>query len=797
MALTRATATSARRLFIPLTLFFILAMPGAIYSCGPFFDEAVFTPAESPQVSHKNFAAGKLGIILPTLRPSYLVVAYRYLSGLTLTAQQQHDAIDVWSRNMGPNPQSPDTAAIEAWQKARAQAPGFTAAQKFDAYAPVARDQPYQQFMNCPDASFQSATATLADRIHKYGADSAAVRDWTYAQDQVFSNCGGGARVIPAALTSSDSLLRADRNYQIAAAQFYARDFTTAAASFDALAKDPASPWAAMGSYLAARALIRQATLATADYGKFDVPMLRAAQQKLEQVLNDPHSAPMHAAAQRLLDYVRFRTEPEKRVAELERLLLQPDPGPDFKQHLWDYVLLTSHGEQAEDLSDWLHTFHSDSPEEILMAPPDPPEEIVPPHPADPAAVARALAKWRTHHALPWLLAALQQTPATDSSAAELLNAAAKVSTTSPGYLTVRYYALRMTIRTTGPQQDAARAELGALLSRASPDLAPGTRNLLNDERQRLATSLPDFLAHAAEIPAAVGVPELSNKDDDDDQANDNGFPIENHPKSCNQPLLNGYAAQVFAQQMPLAKLVESARSTTLPNPLRREIVRSTWMRAILVGDTSTADQLQPLLAELDNPLWKMMAPFREASSNGRKTSAARKNDDQKNAGDKNDDKLFAAVFLTLQNPGLQPTVRQGLLRSTTLGELDNFHDNWWCDNRADGRANDDGRDQNAQARTKASPSFLSAEDEKAAQNDLARVAELGPAPNFLTAAVLAYAAHHPDDARVPQALYLAVRSTRYGCSNKDTTNWSAKAFQLLHQHYPKSEWAEKTKYHY
>ncbi len=82
-------------------------------------------------------------------------------------------------------------------------------------------------------------------------------------------------------------------------------------------------------------------------------------------------------------------------------------------------------------------------------------------------------------------------------------------------------------------------------------------------------------------------------------------------------------------------------------------------------------------------------------------------------------------------------------------------------------------------------------------QNDLARVAELGPAPNFLTAAVLAYAAHHPDDARVPQALYLAVRSTRYGCSNKDTTNWSAKAFQLLHQHYPKSEWAEKTKYHY
>jgi hypothetical protein len=789
MALTRATAISARRLFILLTVFFILVMPSAIYSCGPFFEEAVFTPAEAPQVSHKNFAAGKLGIILPTLRPSYLVVAYRYLSGLTLNAQQQHDAVDVWSRRMGPNPQSPDTVAIEAWQKARAQVPGFTAAQKFDSYAPVSRDQPYQQFMNCPDASFQSAASTLAERIHKYGPESAAVRDWTYAQDQVFSNCDGTARVIPAALTSSDPLLGADRNYQIAAARFYARDFTAAAASFDALAKDLASPWATMGPYLAARALIRQATLATADYGKFDVPMMRAAQQKLEQVLNDPHSAPMHAAAQRLLDYVRFRTEPEKRVAELERLLLQPDPGLDFKQHLWDYVLLTSHGEEAEslsdDLSDWLRTFHTDSPEEILVAP----------HPADPAAAAHMLAKWRAHRSLPWLLVALQQTPASDSSAAELLNAASQVPPTSPGYLTVRYYALRMTIMKTGPQQVAARAELDALLSRTGTDLEPGTRNLLNDERQRLATSLPDFLAHAAEIPAAVGVPEFSNEAEDEDSNDkdiDNGKSDLNQPKPSKQlPLLNAYAAHVLAQQMPLAKLVESARSTALPNPLRREIARSTWMRAILVGDISTADQLQPLLSELDNPLWTMMAPFRSASTNGHKTNAAKKNDDSKNDG-----KIFAAVFLTLQNPGLQPTVREGLVRSTTLGELDNFHDNWWCDNLADSRA-DDGRDQNAQAHATAPPSFLSSDDDKAAQSDLAKLAEAGPAPNFLTAAVLAYAAHHPDDARVPQALYLAVRSTRYGCGDKETTNWSAKAFRLLHQQYPKSEWAEKTKYHY
>ena len=33
-----------------------------------------------------------------------------------------------------------------------------------------------------------------------------------------------------------------------------------------------------------------------------------------------------------------------KRVAELEQEMVKADPGPDFKQYLWDYVLLLSQG---------------------------------------------------------------------------------------------------------------------------------------------------------------------------------------------------------------------------------------------------------------------------------------------------------------------------------------------------------------------------------------------------------------------------------------------------------------------
>ena len=49
----------------------------------------------------------------------------------------------------------------------------------------------------------------------------------------------------------------------------------------------------------------------------------------------------------------------------------------------------------------------------------------------------------------------------------------------------------------------------------------------------------------------------------------------------------------------------------------------------------------------------------------------------------------------------------------------------------------------------------------------------------------------------MPEALHLAVRATRYGCTDDETSQWSSKAFQLLRRRYPKSEWAAKTKYHY
>jgi outer membrane protein assembly factor BamD (BamD/ComL family) len=94
-------------------------------------------------------------------------------------------------------------------------------------------------------------------------------------------------------------------------------------------------------------------------------------------------------------------------------------------------------------------------------------------------------------------------------------------------------------------------------------------------------------------------------------------------------------------------------------------------------------------------------------------------------------------------------------------------------------------------------PTFLADADKTQVHQEQEKLADVGFALNYLTSEVLAYAKQHPDDSRVPQALYLAVRATRYGCTSPDTTYLSQAAFKLLHERYPKSEWAEKTKYHY
>ena len=89
-----------------------------------------------------------------------------------------------------------------------------------------------------------------------------------------------------------------------------------------------------------------------------------------------------------------------------------------------------------------------------------------------------------------------------------------------------------------------------------------------------------------------------------------------------------------------------------------------------------------------------------------------------------------------------------------------------------------------------APPAFLTAEDRDRARNDVARLRQLPGAPAYLGAIILAWANAQPRDPRVPEALYLVVRATRYG--QKDTQTSKA-AYLLLHNRYRRNPWTSKT----
>jgi hypothetical protein len=163
----------------------------------------------------------------------------------------------------------------------------------------------------------------------------------------------------------------------------------------------------------------------------------------------------------------------------------------------------------------------------------------------------------------------------------------------------------------------------------------------------------------------------------------------------------------------------------------------------------------------------------------------------------------FAAVFLMLNFPGLRPYAQTGFGRLTPSGKIDDFRDNWWCPFRP----SQDTPDYYRVASTMPEPlqllypdgapkaHFLSPDQQARGQAEWKRLTELPPAPEYLAVQTVEWVRNNPDDPRAPEALHLAVRAARFGCGAKKGA--SKEAFQLLHEKYPDSEWARKTKYWY
>ena len=243
--------------------------PQRTQACGPFFTNAIFVYSKHPDLPFEKFAAGKLGVLQPNWARSYLVAAYRNLAGTPLSESEAKSIKAVWDDRLSlggeSNWESNDDAWIKKWTEARKKVPGVAAPPEIKAYRNREKPNEYESYLNCQQDAFENAEATLNERIKMFGADSLGVKSWIAAQDLVFANCSEGKHLPAGASAEAPDLpplIRADRAYQIAAANFYATNFDEARQQFDSIAQDKSSPWREKAGYLAARSLLRKGSLA-------------------------------------------------------------------------------------------------------------------------------------------------------------------------------------------------------------------------------------------------------------------------------------------------------------------------------------------------------------------------------------------------------------------------------------------------------------------------------------------------------------------------------------------------------
>lgn len=756
-----------RSLLVVTVIAAVLYLPQQSFGCGPFSLGAIFTNTKHPDIPLDAYARGSVGVIQPTYARSYLYAAYRSLNGESFTAEEQKALVDLWKERLDYQWSSTESGGSGEWLEARNKVPGISAPPKIEVYRKTKPDD-YDTYLNCQEDAFAVAADTLNERIKKFGADSPDIKDWIAAQDTVFANCSEGQHIPTDARAEADTLLRADRAYQIAAANFYSANFDEAKKLFEMIASDKSSPWRTVASYLVARTLLRKANLGPVESKQ---ESLAAADAQLNKVLGDKNLASTHAAAHRLLNLVALRLHPQARLHELSHALLQKNSREDFKQTLWDYTVLFDKvtGESADnekgpklddpkvlrkddDLTDWLLTFQS----------------------ADREATEHAVERWQKTSSNAWLVASISKVDARHPQTSAILAAAEKIKRDSKAFPSVAFHQVRLLIAMN--RKDEAREKLDQMLAYASANFPVSSVNLFLSQRMMVARNLDEFLRFAQRNAATLSYDEDGRElpaEFEKDDANKNYL---------GQIMLDVDAVRIINEKMPLSVLREAVTTRILPNHLRRQLALAAWTRAALLDNHEIARELLPVLETVAPELKADLGAYQSAD-----TADARK---------------FAATFIILKYPGLRPYVDAGIGRSTSLAEIDSYRDNWWCDKAPlamlpePEKAEEEAQPETAARIAKlAAPDFLSGAQTAAAGKEYAALVAFGVAPNYLSRQAIEGATRFPNDPRAPEALHYAVRSTRYGCTDKATGRSSKAAYDLLHKRYPTSPWAKKTKY--
>lgn len=418
---------------------------------------------------------------------------------------------------------------------------------------------------------------------------------------------------------------------------------------------------------------------------------------------------------------------------------------------------------RQDEITDWLYCYQMKGAEAYLYS----------------------LKKYNERKSDLWLMTALSQASKSSTELPLLIEAANRISRSSPAYTTIAYHTARILLAQN--KQAEARKMIDEML--ALGDTLPlSARNSFTDLRLKLAETLEDFLKYSLKKPYAfdfngdVGSIEsiiAEQKSYFDPEYNKEGreayeAEIEENYKEeklwQSRAMFDSDLVEVLNQHFSTASLIEVFRSPALPDYMRPRLALAIWTRAYLLNDAATVDKF---LADLGtyNPEFQPMLDKIAAA----KTPAAREN---------------ALLFFVLKNPILSPYIQDGMGKTdNTSEEWDS--DDWWCE-PYDSEYSDETNSE-VPKKLPPRPAFLTAAQSQTAQNERKKLKAIGDSPKYLAGKVLAWVKRSPADRRVPEAIYIMIGANgwnKYGCGNNEDLRDDL--VKLLKTRYPGNEWTQK-----
>lgn len=789
---------------IALVFGFLFNSLPPVKACGPFTVDPLFSFTKHGEYPLESYTSGKFGVVPNSYGRISLFVFYRQLNNLPLTGSEQKQVVEAMNRRIGNYTSENEAAQPENAQNQTPKVPDYftkwsnARAKVLSGSQEITTEKrspdEYGYYENCLGDAFNTAAKTLEERLAKFGVNE-NTKEWLKGQDVVFSNCGSEGKIPEAVGADAPEWLVKDRQYQIAAALFYSSKPSEARDNFAQIAADASSVWNKTAKFIVARTYIRQASFVESAGNSANDEEKKAQAQKalgekseflqkavtqLRDVLADASMSDFHDSARKLLDLVKFRLDAAGRQKELAKTLSEPSENPNIYNDLTDFIWLLDKPEsdasqigaetdqkEAEaagrkyeydyklklrdlppnvremDLTDWLYTYQAVD------------------------GFAHAYEKWKETRGSQWFVAALSHAEQNSPQTAELLSEAAKMQKNSAGYATVRYHQIRLLLET--DKRAEARKLLDEIMADNFQNYPISTQNKFLAQRMILAENLADFLKYAPRKAATFVWSDDANEEGDDLKSDKELQPW------TKREMFDEDSAAFFNEKMPLSILREAALNEQLPEHLKKFLVSAVWTRAFLLGNEQIEREFTPLMSRYAKEFAPLFSKYANAANPI--------------------DREAAAMLVILNYPVIQPYVPVGFGRDTAPPEsIDSTRGNWWC---AEDEATKDetGYNHYEFKYPKNYPIFLTAAQTADALREHKQIIASGNSATFLARRAVEFADKNPNQPNTPEILHLAVRATRYGCTDDKTLKYSKEAFTILHTRYPKSVWTSKTPY--